>query len=126
MPLVDTLAASLGDLIVHEQPYDLSRQTVTVLGGVGNLALGTVLGKVTASGKYKPCDPTAADGSAVAAAIVVGDVSVGATDIAQAVLTRSAAVRADELVYAGTWTGAQKTAAHGQLDTLAIRVLKQA
>lgn len=42
-------------------------------------AVGTVLGKVTATGKYKIAVETAVDGSKVAAAIVVDDYSVAAT-----------------------------------------------
>lgn len=40
--------------------------------------LGTVLGKVTASGKYKIAVQTAVDGSQTPAAIVIGDGSLGA------------------------------------------------
>jgi hypothetical protein len=41
-------------------------------------ALGTVLGKVTATGKYKIAVQSAADGSQVPAAIVIGDGLLGA------------------------------------------------
>lgn len=42
-------------------------------------AVGTVLGKVTATGKYKVCVQTASDGSQTPAAVVIGDYSVAAT-----------------------------------------------
>lgn len=42
-------------------------------------AVGTVLGKVTATGKYKICVQSAADGSQTPAAVVIADYSVAAT-----------------------------------------------
>lgn len=55
-------------------------------------AVGTVLGKVTATGKYKICVQNAADGSQTAAAVVVEDKAVAAnTDTKVLVLLRGPA-----------------------------------
>lgn len=43
----------------------------------GFIPSGTVLGKITAGGKYGPYDPAATDGSQVAAEILFGSVTVG-------------------------------------------------
>lgn len=54
---------------------------------------GTVLGKVTAGGKYKIAVQTAVDGSQTAAAIVLADVSVpAATDTKLLVLVKGPAI----------------------------------
>lgn len=46
-----TMAPTLGDLLKYELEADYSRETVTLKAGT-NYALGSVLGKITASGKY--------------------------------------------------------------------------
>lgn len=43
------------------------------------LSVGSVLGKVTATGKYVPRDPAGADGSEVAAAVCLENITVAAT-----------------------------------------------
>ena len=58
-----------GEFVVSEGNGRISRETITVLSGE-NLEAGAVLGKVTASGKYKALDPAATDGSEVAAGIL--------------------------------------------------------
>ncbi len=70
MPTVFTEAMNLGDLLKFEAPNLYSRDRVTVAAGQ-NLPLGTVLGIVTASGKYKQIDPSAEDGSQVAAGVLL-------------------------------------------------------
>ncbi|EOK5841654.1 head decoration protein [Enterobacter roggenkampii] len=53
-------------------PLQLITDTVTITGG--DYKRGTVLGRVTASGKYTACLKTAADGSETPCAILVDDV----------------------------------------------------
>jgi hypothetical protein len=55
-----------GECVVSEGNGRISRETITVLSGQ-NLEAAAVLGKVTASGKYKALDPAASDGSQTAA-----------------------------------------------------------
>jgi hypothetical protein len=52
-----------GEFMVSEGNGRISREIITVLSGE-TLQAATVLGKVTASGKYKALDPAAIDGSA--------------------------------------------------------------
>ena len=47
-----TMAPTLGDLLKYELNGNYSRETVTLKAGT-NYALGSVLGKITASGKYR-------------------------------------------------------------------------
>ena len=56
-----------------------TRAMVTVNDAAATLVPGTVLGKVTLTGKYKVAVQTAEDGSAVADAIVMQEVAVPAT-----------------------------------------------
>ena len=70
MPTIFTEAMNLGDLLKFEAPNLYSRDRVTVAAGQ-NLPLGTVLGTITASGKYKQIDPSSEDGSQVAAGVLL-------------------------------------------------------
>jgi opacity protein-like surface antigen len=65
-------------IVLDENPHDgnfilseddegrLSRDNVIIASGAGSLQPGTVLGKLTASGKFVPSPATAADGSETA------------------------------------------------------------
>ena len=59
-----------GEYLVSEAEGTLSREEVTVTQTGSALVSGTVLGKVTATGKYKPYNNSATDGTEVAAAIL--------------------------------------------------------
>lgn len=56
-----------------------TRAVVTVNDAAATLVPGTVLGKVTATGKYKVAVQTSDDGSEVADAIVMQEIAVPAT-----------------------------------------------
>lgn len=56
-----------------------TRAVVTVNDAAATLVPGSVLGKVTATGKYKVAVQTAVDGSEVADAIVMQEIAVPAT-----------------------------------------------
>ena len=59
-----------GEYLVSEADGTLSREEVIVTQAGTALVSGTVMGKVTASGKYVPYSNVAADGSEVAAAVL--------------------------------------------------------
>lgn len=82
---------------------------------------GTVLGKVTATGKYVQYDDTAVDGSETAAAVVIEEVALeAATDKTVLVLVKGPAIVADGgLVFI---TGADKAAAYASLEAKDINV----
>ena len=94
--LISTDTYRLSNLVKRElwpeQGY--TRAVVTVNEAAAKTyAVGTVLGKVTASGKYKVAVETAVDGSKVADAIVLGDYSIAATTDTQVlVLVRGPAI----------------------------------
>ena len=61
----------------HEKGY--CTKQVIVNDAAQTLALGTVLGTVTASGKFKVAKETAVDGSKVGSAVVVEAIAIPAT-----------------------------------------------
>ena len=74
-----------------EQGY--TRAVVTYNGTAGSLVIGTVLGKVTASGKYKVAIQSAVDGSQTPDAILIEDKTVALnTDTQILVLIKGPAV----------------------------------
>ena len=105
-----------------EQGY--TRAVVTVNEAAAKTyAVGTVLGKVTASGKYKIAVETAVDGSKVADAIVVGDYTVAAaTDTKVLVLVRGPAIVSKAaLVLDATYdTDAKKAAVYAALEAKGV------
>jgi hypothetical protein len=102
-------------------------ETVIVINDTaGTLLVGTVLGKVTATGKYKRAVQTAVDGSAVAAAIVMNEQTIlGATDTKAVALTRGfAKVSKAGLVLDATYDlQAEKDVIYASLEALGIQVL---
>src|SRR3546814_14027190 len=50
---------------------NISSEEAIIVASAGAMVAGTVLGKITASGKYKKYDPVAVDGSEVAANAVI-------------------------------------------------------
>ena len=64
MPSI-TEPKNLGDFLKYEAPNLYSRDRVTVASGQ-TLALGTVVGVVTATSKLKALDPGATDGTEIA------------------------------------------------------------
>ena len=96
MPVIATDTYRLSHLVKRELwPEDgYTRLVVTVNEAAAKTyAVGTVLGKVTATGKYKIAVETAVDGSKVADAIVIADYAVPATtDTKVLVLVRGPAI----------------------------------
>jgi hypothetical protein len=101
--------------------------------GTPTYTLGTVLGKVTATGKFKVSVQNAADGSQNPVAIYLGDGKMGAivdttlvaaTDTPALALTRGKVIVAKEALKldASFGTAAQKQAAYDSLKSVGILV----
>lgn len=73
--------------------------SVTVLAGQGVLKTGSILGKVTASGKYKLVDKSASDGSQVASVVLAENVDTTGADRVAVVYT-SGLFNTDSLIVA--------------------------
>ena len=113
---------NLGDLLKYEAPNLYSRDRVTVASGQ-NLPLGTVVGIVTATAKFKQIDPSAEDGSQVAAGVVLQacDATWHARDDAL-VVARPASVAPPALAWPDAITTAEKLTAIAQLKALGVLV----
>jgi hypothetical protein len=113
----------IGDILKREFAPELNREEVTIASGQ-NLAAGTVLGKITASGEYMLHDNAATGGTAgaeVAAGVLLFDcnASSGATK-AVALLRGPAVVALGKLIFKSGISGANKTAALDKLASLGI------
>lgn len=111
----------LGDWLKVEADNLYSRDEVTVASGQ-NLATGTVVGIVTASGKVTRLAPAAVDGSENAAGVLLLDVDASAADKGAVIIARHAICSDKKLVWPAAITGPQRTAALAALTALGIVV----
>ncbi|TCS71987.1 bacteriophage lambda head decoration protein D [Sulfuritortus calidifontis] len=117
-----TQAPTLGDLLKYEAPNLYSRERSTVAAGQ-YLPLGAVVGRMAATGKLKALDPSAADGTEVAAGVLGNAVDATLIDREDAILiARHAIVARGALVWPAGITAAQKAAAIAQLEARGILV----
>lgn len=125
----DTLRRS--NLVKHEYAPEFAycREVVTVNEAAAkSYVVGTVLGKVTADGKYKIAVQTAVDGSQTAAAVVLDAVAIPATtDTKIVVLVKGpAGINKGALVLDATYDlAAEKAAVYAALEAKGIQVLDQ-
>lgn len=112
------------DWLKSEAGSYYSRDTAIIAAGSGVLKTGTVLAKLTATGKYVPAAATGADGSQTAVAVLF-DRQVDATiaDQKAVIISRQAIVSHAGLIYGSTITDATKrAAANGQLGAVGVLV----
>jgi len=113
--------ALLSDLIkkydAPESPELFNDVVVVNTAGIVTIPLGTIMGKITASGKYIPAVETAVDGSKVAAGVYIGNafgatestVTAAATDVNALLLTRGKVVLSkDAILLDATYNDATK------------------
>jgi hypothetical protein len=113
--------ATIGDVLKYEVNPNYTRETVTLLTGT-NYPVGAVLGRITASGKYRLATASGSDGAQTAAAVLLYAVDASATDAIGVVIARGPAiVSRAALAFDGTVDDAAKIATkHGQLISLGI------
>jgi len=113
--------------------FEFHTDVVTANDAASTYTLGTVLGKVTATGKYKVSLQGAVDGTQNPAAIYLGDGKMGAivdtavplnTDTAVLVLARGKVIVSKEALKldASFGTATQKQAAYDSLKSVGILV----
>jgi Bacteriophage lambda head decoration protein D len=92
-----------GNFILSEDDEGrLSRDKIVVASGAGKLRPGTVLGKLTASGKFAPSPETGVNGSETAVAVLVGGVDATSAD---AVASSKQSTIGTETSRARRWSG---------------------
>ena len=112
-----------GDYVLSEAAGTRSRDNIKIASGSGIVKPGRVLGKISASGKFKPHDPAADDGSEVAAAINYSQVDATAADVVTPAHMRDCEVKAGCLSYAAaTDTAPEKAVVHAALAANGIIV----
>jgi hypothetical protein len=131
MTIIATDKTRLSHLLKQELWAEIAycREVVVVNDTAGTLDIGTVLGKVTATGKFKRAVQTASDGSQNAAAIVIKVTPVaGSTDTNVLTLVRGpASVSKAGLILDATFdTDAEKQAVYASLQALGIQTLDAA
>jgi hypothetical protein len=123
MPVL-TMAPTLGDLLKFELNANYCREAVTLKAGT-NYALGSVLGKITASGKYRlsPAAQVAGDeGAETAVAVLLEAVDATAGDKIGLIAARGPAIvsKAALVFDASVDQPAEKDAKHGQLAAAGV------
>ena len=120
MPVL-TQPPSMGDVLKYEVNPNYTREVVPLLAGTP-YPVGSVLGKITASGKYKLATSGGTDGAQTAAAVLLYAVDASLADAQGIVLTRGPAIVARAaLAYDASVADAAKiTTKLGQLETLGI------
>ena len=121
MSTVFTEGNYLGDVLFYEGPLHYSRDIVTVLSGQ-NLALGTIVGIVTASGKVKILAPAASDGSQTAVGMMALSCDASLADTTSIAITRHAILKETSLVWPAGITAPQKATAIAQLKAAGILI----
>lgn len=109
----------LSDVLAWEQENLYSREKITILSGQV-LAVGQVVGQVSASGKYVAFNQDATDGSQIPAGIVIADYDATGADIAGVIIARDAILRPSGLVWPSDIETAEKEAAMAVLEEAGI------
>jgi hypothetical protein len=112
-----------GEFLMSEANRQRSRGNITVASGAGIIAPGTVLGKVTASGKYVASAVGAADGSQTAVAVALYGCDATSADADIAAIVRDAEVNGNVLTYhADRDQAGEKASANADLAAVGIIV----
>ena len=109
----------------YEPSIAYCRAVAVINDAAADLKIGTVLGVVTATGKYKVSVQTAVDGSQNPAAVLIEDKTVAAsTDTKALVLVRGPAIvsKAGLVLDASFDTTAEKNAVYAALEAKGILV----
>ena len=121
MPTI-TQPKNLGDLLKYEAPNLYSREQDTV-AAAQHLALGTVVGRETATAKLKALDPAASDGTESAVGVLGNEVDATLIDCEDAILiARHAIVARGALIWPAGITASQRQTAEAQLAAHGVLV----
>ena len=111
------------EFILSEANGQRSREAITIASGAGIIAAGTVLGKVTATGKYIASAVGASDGSQTPAAINIYGCDASSSDVTVSGVVRDAEVNGKCLTYhADRDQPAERAAAQTALASLGVIV----
>jgi len=105
---------------------NIINEEIIVASGAGVLYPGTVLGKITASGKYVLHDVALGNGAQVAAAILFHKVDATSADVTTVgTVNGPATINGNDLIYKAAIADADKLAATKALGAKGMKVLPQ-
>jgi hypothetical protein len=112
-----------GEFLMTEANGQRSRENITIAGGAGIIAPGTLLGKVAASGKFVASAVGATDGSQTAVAVALYGCDATSADAGIAAIVRDAEVNGHVLTYhADRDQAGEKASANTDLAAVGIIV----
>jgi len=116
-----TQSPTMGDVLKYEVNPNYTRETVTLLAGTA-YPVGAVLGRITASGKYKLATSGGSDGAQTAAAVLLYATDATLADAVGVVILRGPAIVSPaSLAYDATVDdGAKITTKLGQLAAVGL------
>lgn len=123
MPVL-TITPTLGDLLKYELNGNYCRETVTLKAGT-SYALGSVLGKITASGKYRlspDAEVIGDEGAETAVAVLIEAVDATGGDESGLIVARGPAIvsKAALVFEASVDDGPKRTAKQAELSAAGI------
>lgn len=103
---------------------NITSEEIVIVANSGAMVAGTVLGKITASGKYKKFSPALADGSQLPAGAVIlfADAPDSTVDQKATVDVRHQAVNGRALTWPNTTTTPEKQAVYDAMATRQLMV----
>lgn len=101
-----------GEFIVSEGNGSISREQIVIAAASPAMVAGTVLGKITATGKYAPYNNANADGTQTAVAILYDNIPDSASDQKATAIVRLAEVQQSELTGYDAAAGAELALTH--------------
>lgn len=127
MAIVTQYPKHSSEWLKHELDPQLYRAEVTIPASTGNLITGTVMGKITANGKWVPHVNGAADGTENAAGMLLHGVDAsGGSDVKAVIVTGEARIAPVELTWdASVDSQAKKDAALTALAALGFKTTYQ-
>lgn len=111
---------NLGDLLKFEFPNLYSREVQTTTAGSEDIALGTVMGRVTASGEVLPWQPGATDGSEQVYGVAIAALGALSRPGPLLMVVRNAIVADTALVWPTGMTVAERVSGIDQLNRRGI------
>lgn len=113
------------EALMTENVSDFAREQVTLISGQ-NLKPNTILGKITASGKYTILAPAAGDGSQTAAGVLLHTTDASGGDKRTAIIKGGPGVSVELNGALVVWpvgiTAPQKATAITQLEAVGIKI----
>ncbi|MFV0385668.1 head decoration protein [Paracoccus sp. (in: a-proteobacteria)] len=122
MTVLNEDMARTGGYIVSSPNHTRGVERVVIASGSGRVKAGTVLGKVTATGKYAPLNTAATDGSQTAAAILFEMCDATEAEMRRTVTIRDTEVAGGKLIWPENMTDEQKRSALADMAVIGIIV----